>query len=94
MLSFGCVAATTWFVAGAGLNGTRDTATTAHPLRDNTSRAAVTAFYRRAEERTADLMDEPAPDWNVCPHCKLAFHGPDTLAEDRASGHTPGDWQP
>jgi hypothetical protein len=76
-------------------DGIRDhTADAAHLAPATPSPAAVTAFYRRAEERTAKLMGKPAPKWRVCPSCKLAFHGPNTLAEDSATGHTPGDWQP
>ena len=76
-------------------NDIRDhTADAAHPTPATPSPAAVTAFYRRAEERTAKLLGKPAPKWRVCPSCKLAFHGPNTLAENPATGHTPGDWQP
>jgi hypothetical protein len=75
--------------------GTRDhTADAAHPVPAKPSAAAETAFYRRAAERTARLMGKPAPKWKVCPSCKLAFHGPDTVPENPATGHTPGDWQP
>jgi len=76
-------------------NGIRDrTADAAHPVPATPSPAAVTAFYRRAQERTAKLMGKPAPKWRACPSCKLAFHGPNTLPENPATGHTPGDWQP
>ena len=70
------------------------TAQAAHPAPAKPSPAAVTAYYRRAAERTARLMGKPAPKWKVCPSCKLAFHGPDTVPENPATGHTPGDWQP
>ena len=43
---------------------------------------------------TRMLQAKPAPKWKVCPSCKLAFHGPDTVPENPATGHTPGDWQP
>jgi hypothetical protein len=76
-------------------SGTRDhTADAAHPVPAKPSPAAETTFYRRAAERTARLMGKPAPKWKVCPSCKLAFHGPDTVPENPATGHTPGDWQP
>jgi hypothetical protein len=76
-------------------NGIRDhTTDAAHPVPATPTPEAVTAFYRRAEERTAKLMGRPAPKWRLCPSCKLAFHGPNTLAENPATGHTPGDWQP
>jgi hypothetical protein len=61
---------------------------------DPAARAAETAFYRRAAERTARLVGKPVPKWRVCPRCELAFHGPDTVPENPATGHTPGDWQP
>jgi hypothetical protein len=70
------------------------TADAAHAVPAKRSPAAVTAFYRRAAERTARLMGKPAPKWKLCPSCKLAFHGPDTVPENPATGHTPGDWQP
>jgi hypothetical protein len=66
----------------------------ARPVPAKPSPAAVTAFYRRAKERAAKLMGKPAPKWKVCPGCELAFRGTDTVAENPASGHTPGDWQP
>jgi len=91
----------TWFALQTGempeqwSSGTRDhTADATHLVPAKPSPAAETAFYRRAAERTARLMGKPAPKWKVCPGCKLAFHGPDTLPENRATGHTPGDWQP
>ena len=87
---FACIAAAAWFVSG----GAADHTDAAHPVLAKPSPAAVTAFYRRAQERTAKLMHKPAPKWKVCPSCKLAFNGPNTLAENPATGHTPGDWQP
>ena len=91
----------TWFALQTGempeqwSSGTRGhTADATHLVPAKPSPAAETAFYRRAAERTARLMGKPAPKWKVCPSCKLAFHGPDTVPENPATGHTPGDWQP
>lgn len=89
MLVFACIAAGAWWVSGGGTV----IPDASQPVLAKPSAAAVTAFYRRAQERTAELMGRPVPKWKVCPSCKLAFHGPDTLAEDPATGHTPGDWQ-
>jgi len=78
-----------------GDSGTRDrTADAAYPVSAKPSRAAVTAFYRRVKLRTTKLMGEPAPKWKMCPRCRLAFHGRDTVLENPTTGHTPGDWQP
>jgi hypothetical protein len=94
MLVFACIAAETWSVSGGGPGLPDHVADASHPPPAKRSPAALTAFYRRAEERTAKLMGQPVPKWKVCPSCKLAFHGPDTPAENPATGHTPGDWQP
>lgn len=78
------------FLAGSNTH----TADAAHPVPAKPSPPAETAFYRRAAERTARLMGKPAPKWKVCSSCTLAFHGPDTVPENPATGHTSGDWQP
>jgi hypothetical protein len=88
-LVLACIAVGAW-CASRGGTAIPDAS---QPVPAKPSLAAVTAFYRRAEERTAELMGTPVPQWNVCPSCKLAFHGPDTLAENPATGLTPGDWQ-
>ena len=92
VLVFACIGAAAWFGYDAS---TRDhAADPAHPIPAEPSPAAQTAFHRRAAERTARLMGKPSPEWKLCPGCKLAFHGPDTVPENPLTGHTPGDWQP
>src|SRR5581483_6628125 len=65
-----------------GKGGTRErTADAAYSVSGKPSRAAVTAFYRRVKMRTTRLMGEPPPKWKMCPRCRLAFRGRDTVLE-------------